>query len=649
MSAVRASGEARSAVFLAAVIFVFFAPIFLTGRTLFWGDLTYLHHAWRASPAQLIQSGRPPLWEPSLYLGMPMAASMQGALFYPATIFFYLFGFATATALFEVLHLFFIGWFTALWFRSLRLSWGASVATGTCLALSGLLISRLPFLNHLAVLSYIPVLALFFSTSGALSLSLGLMFVAGYPTFMPGAVVMSWMIALALRSRQAASASMWLRNWSAAGAAALVLCAVQFIPAAELVALSRRSSGVIRTEALQWGFQWDNLRQWVSPLLVPWSSFKPAVEWWMCVYLGFVAAGFCVWGLWRMPRPRAALLALALLATALLTLGDTTSVSRWLWMNWYPLKFVRYPGNLAYLAILPLSVAIAAGCSSSRHAPVLALAAVIELIGYGWLSTPKTSRTLFTEAGPLVRDLQERQGQARYLISPRALEASNGANIVDWKTRLYGLTNAPFRLRAVANFGEPLVPQRNYEFMDRLLSARGADEAAAWMPWAGASRLLTPTIVSTPLLRSESRQLWEIARLSVPAAMAYFFTTKAGDVLPPTLPDVPPALGHPLSVERDREDRFSISGKGSGWIFVAEPRYPGWRAVLETPEGTRDLATLPALGAFQKASVPAGPWRVRFYYDPASWRWGIVTSLFGLLAFAAYWYHRTSRLLHVAK
>ena len=85
----RASSERRSALFIGVAVLAFFAPIWLGGRTAFWGDLTYLHQAWRVSPAQLVQSGRTPLWEPSLYLGMPMAASMQGALFYPATVFYY--------------------------------------------------------------------------------------------------------------------------------------------------------------------------------------------------------------------------------------------------------------------------------------------------------------------------------------------------------------------------------------------------------------------------------------------------------------------------------------------------------------------------------------------------------------------------------
>ncbi len=645
----RSSPESRAAFFLAAAVLAFFGPIWLRGRTPFWGDLTYLHQAWRASPAQLVQSGRAPLWEPSLYMGMPMAASMQGALFYPTTIFFYFFGFATATAVFEIFHLFCIAWMATLWLRSLRVSWGASAASGATLALSGLLISRLPFLNHLAVLSWMPALALFFRRPAPLALSLALMYLAGYPTFIPGAVAVVWGTTLVLRRVDKSRPNAWLRDWSAAGAAALACSSAQLLPALELTALSRRSSGVIRIEALQWGFHLRDLRQWISPLLVPLASFRPEVDWWKCVYWGALAAVISAWGASRMPRRRATALVLLLAVVVLLILGDSTPVSRWLWNHWLALRYVRYPGNLSYLALLPLTLLSAAGFSRTARAPALAVMVVAELLAYGWLSTPTTNRTLFTEAGPLVSGLQARLNETRYLISPRALEASSGNGFVDWKTRLYGLTNAPYRLRAVANFGEPLVPQTNYEFMDRILSAASVDEAASWMPWAGASRLLTPAPVTAKRLQGEGRLLWEISRANGPVALAYFFNAPTGVTLPETLPDSAPALGQPLTLEHEREDRYSVSGEGAGEIFIAEPRYPGWRATLRTPSRRQALATRPALGVFSKAVVPAGPWHVAFEYDPASWHWGVAVSLFALLAFAAYWYHRASRIPYVAQ
>ena len=339
-----------------------------------------------------------------------------------------------------------------------------------------------------------------------------------------------------------------------------------------------------------------------------------------------------------------------LAAVAVLILGGSNPLSRALWRVLPPLRFVRYPGNLAYLAALPLTALVGAGLSRVRRAPLLAALLAAELVVIGVRSIPAAGRGLFTEAGPLVRALQERLDGTRYLISPLALESVRGSDAEDWKERLYGLTNAPYRLRAAGNFGEPLVPAPNYAVLDRLYSARSAAEAAAWMPWAGASRLLTPSPPYTPLLESEGRILWEVSRAAAPVALAYRLSPEAGAALPEDLPaSPPPAPGRPLAETREREDRFSISGEGPGWVFVSEPRYPGWRATLETPDGESPVETKPALSAFLKVAVPEGPWTLKFLYDPASWRLGVLLSLASLLAFGSYWYHRASFPSHVPK
>jgi hypothetical protein len=258
----------------------------------------------------------------------------------------------------------------------------------------------------------------------------------------------------------------------------------------------------------------------------------------------------------------------------------------------------------------------------------------------GRLATPMTERGIFTDQGPLVRALQERQEGLRYLMSPRALHFSGGDGVLDWRRRLYGLTNAVARARAAANFGEPLVPAASYAVMDFMHSRPDADAAAAWMPWLGASRLLTPVPARSRALESEGRVIWEIARLKETPALAYAFDPRDGAALPEAWPDAPPRLGRPAALTRLREDRFSASGEGEGWLYAAEPLYPGWRTTLVTPEGESPARVLPALGAFQKVETPAGPWTVRWRYDPASWRWGVLLTAAALLALGASWYHR---------
>jgi hypothetical protein len=637
----RVSAEAVVASALAAACLLLLGPAWAKGWTAYWSDLTYLHLGWRAAPAQLIQAGRAPLWEPSLYFGMPMAASMQGGLFHPAGVLFDLYGFATALAAFQLLQLFTGGWLCALWLRSWGARWGSALGGGLLYALGGVMVARLSYLNHLAVLAWAPALPLFFRRPRELACALAVMVLAGYPTFVPGCALAAWGCALACARRPDWGAA--ARGWILAALAAAALAAAQLVPGFELAALSRRAAGVGLEEALTWSFSPRDLLQWIGPLATGRAAFDPAGRWVACVYLGAAGASAAAAGLLALERRRAAIVAAGLAAAFLLTLGSTTPVSRALWEALPPLRLVRYPGNLAYLALLPLSLSAAAGLRG-RLGAVLLLAAIAELPVLGRMATPLAPREIFSDPGPLARVLQERLEGTRYLVSPRALHASMGENARDWRSRLYGLTNAPARLRAAANFGEPLVPAASYAVLDALHRLPGAAEAAAWMPWVGASRLLTPTPASAAALEGEGRVLWEVSRVKRPVALAYAFGPREGAALPAALPDSPPALGRPLRERREREDRFSVSGAGAGWLFVSEPLYPGWRVEVVSAAGRVPAAPEPALGAFQKVPVPEGPWTVRWRYEPASWAAGLFVTTAALLALAASWYHRLAAI-----
>lgn len=638
----RVAPEAVVAAVLAAAVVALLGGAWARGLSVFWGDLTYLHHGWRAAPAMLVAAGRAPLWEPSLYFGMPMAASMQGGLFYPATIVYYLFGFATATALFQAMHLVAAGWLCALWLRTCRFSWGASLGGALLLAFGGVMIARLPFLNHLATLTWAPALALFFRRPVPLALALATMVLAGYPTFIPGCAAAAWAVAYASRTgRWSWTGS--ARDWGAAILLSGILAAPQLLPGLELASLSRRAAGVGVGEALTWGFSPGDLLQWIGPLAVGLEDFHPAVDWALCVYLGLAGAAAAAYGAWALPRRRALVLAVFTLAVVVLTLGSSTALSSALWSaQGSPLRFVRYPGNLAYIALLPLAAFAAAGFSGRRAGPALVLLAALELLVLGRSATPLATRGLFAQPGPLVWNLQQKQGDARYLISPKALQASKGADVFDWKQRLYGVTNAPYRLRAAANFGEPLVPASSYAVMDALLSLPGADAAAAWMPWIGAARLLTPEPARSARLAAEPRVLWEIAKVrGGPVSLAYRLAPEDGAALPAAWPPSPPGYARePLEVRREREDRFEISGEGAGWAYVAEPRFPGWRTVLSVPGGEREVVPEPALGAFQKVETPPGPWTLRWRYEPGPWRLGLLLASLAWIMLAWSWYHR---------
>jgi hypothetical protein len=636
--------EAFAAALLGLLVLGIFAPAWFRGLMPFWGDLTYLHLPWQQASTQLLQAGKLPAWDPFLYFGMPMAANMQRAVFYPGVVPFRIFGFATAAACFHGLHYWLAGWLMWLWLRSLRLCRVAALSGAVVLMLGGGLLSRMPFLNHLAVLSLLPALLLFFRRPALLALTLAAAFLAGYPPFLLGGALLAWAVSAVLAQPAVSWGRLaWScgRGWLAAGALAAGLAACQLLPGAELFGLSRRSGGMGLEETLLFGYSWRDLSLWVSPLLSP--GFNPAVNWTKSSYAGFTGALAAAWGLWSLGRRRAAGLAGLLGMVLFLTLGDATAASRAAWQHFAPLRFVRYPGNLAYLGWPLVAMLAAAGWQrlrSSWRAPLF-LILTGELLCCGVGQAPLAPRGLFTDAGPLPPWLQEQSGGQRYLLSPLALGSHSGFGVKDWKWRLYGLTNDPYRLRSAGSFGEPLVPRTSYDFMDLLYRQPSAAAAARLLPGAGIGFLLTrDPVPATSLLRFDREILWRVHRATGKTSLAWALDEKTGKSLTADLPTEPlPAAAEPLSESWPRDDRFEIFGSRAGWAFVAEPLYPGWKSVLEAGRSARFVEPLPAWGAFQKVRVPQGPWRLRFFYDPPSWRAGLFLTVVFLSAFGLYWYN----------
>src|SRR3989338_3712582 len=487
----------KAALALAALVFCQFGPSWMRGLTPYWGDLSYIHHPWRALESQLLMSGRLPLWNPYVYFGMPLSATMQDAVFYPGTAPYFFFGFAEATAIFHAFHYWLAGFLTYLWLRSLRFPTLCALGGALGVCLGGVFLARRSFLNHLAVLSLAPGMLLFYRRPAALALVLSCSFLAGFPPLLISSAAAAWAVSLALSpKRRLRFAAGSVGAWFGAGALALAFSACLLLPAMELFQHSRRAAGLALEESLRFGFSAADLRLWISPLLSG-AVFNPAVEWWKSCYLGFIAWIAIVAGLTKLPRAKAAVLAAFLFFTALLILGGSNPISEAIWSKSVPLRFIRYPGNLAAMDLPALALLAACGFERLPKRPLWVGLAALELFLYAACKTPQASWPLFAMAGSLTRSLQGSLGDSRYLLSPLALESEQGLGrntpeaILDWKTRLYGLSNAPFRLRSAANFGDPLAPGPSYHVMDFLYRRAIAQGAAAYFPWAGIGRLLT--------------------------------------------------------------------------------------------------------------------------------------------------------------
>lgn len=602
----------------------------LAGRTFYWGDLLYIHFAWRVMPSQYAQAGTLPLWNPFNYLGMPLAAEMQCAAWSPLTLPFHLAGFADGLPIFHALHFALSG---ALWFLALRkmgFARSASSAGAAAAALGGVAVARLPFLNHLSALALMPAFFLFSDAPVLLALSMALSFVSGYPTMTAGAAAAAFLLTAspgALKGRAAA--------WAGAGFLAAALSGVLLLPAAELARGSRRGAGLDAAESLTWSFSPRDLVQLVAPPLVPPGDRDAAVHWWKTSYVGFAPLAAAALGMASLGPAGAAGAAIYGAGTVTLMLGGTNAVSRALWEHLPPLRFIRYPGALCYLLIPLVALLAARGLDRRRWAPWALAAVLAELLVYAWGAQPTAPASMWTDPGPVPAAVRATAGGHRFLMSPRALHAQRAsgpdadAAALDLKRRLYGLSNAPYRLESVTGFGEPLVPQRQYAFLDFIQSRSGAAEAARWMPWADAGVLLTPEPVAAAGLEPRGASLWSAATPVVPVARAWWFSEADGAAIPATASEPPdPERATPLSVSRRGPASFEVVGgsEAPGWLYLSEPLGAGWRT------WPSQAAFTPALGAFNKSPVPAGPWRVVARYDPFSFRAGLSLTLLAAAA-----------------
>ncbi len=248
--------------------------VLLDGATFFYGDSSTHYAPQKALQAEMLRAGHAPSWNAWLQLGEPMAANPSLGVFYPPTaLFFLLLSPASALSASIVTHLLLLGggaWIFAIGQGRGRAPWTAAT-TAVGAALSGVALSYTTNPQYLFTLSWLPWIlhyawragrrgelrdALALGVCGALALH------AGDPQ---GAVVEAMLATLVLLSAGGARPARRLLCLFGALSAALLLGAALGWPAAELLAQSRRGSGLSLAEAAEWSLHPARL----STLLLP--------------------------------------------------------------------------------------------------------------------------------------------------------------------------------------------------------------------------------------------------------------------------------------------------------------------------------------------------------------------------------------------
>ncbi|HUT52740.1 MAG TPA: YfhO family protein [bacterium] len=317
-------------------------------------------------------------WRPGQFLGMPFAAEVQTAWFYPLNVIYVLLPFEIAHRVFILIHYPLAAIFMYLFLRGRGLERAAAWLGAVAFALSGYMVWQLSNLVFLIGPAWAP-LALYCMDRAeregtAWSLGAGAVLavqvLAGEPQ---SAAITAVIIALISAARAVRGRRQALIALAVAGASSIALSAVQMLPTIELMRLSLRRAGVTLSEASDFSFHPLRLVEliWPTPFGAIWPEFTffgkfllediISIPWSLTNYLGLPVIALAAVGAVKSQRRWKLAPAIAALFFLVLSFGGRAPLFPLLFKLpifnsfRYPEKYLAwFAGCLAVLAALGL-------------------------------------------------------------------------------------------------------------------------------------------------------------------------------------------------------------------------------------------------------------------------------------------------------
>ncbi|HEX2987825.1 MAG TPA: YfhO family protein [Chloroflexota bacterium] len=358
-----------AAILLHAVFTVVFLwPVAVQGMVPAGYDLVTYFYPYKAYLGEMVRQGVPPLWNPSIFMGAPLLANIQAAVFYPPDILFYLLPTTDALRISVVLHVFFAATFSYLFARwSLSLSPVAAWVCGAVFAYGGFVGAQVGHLNQLHAAVWLPLLLLCLeralSARSVAAVALGgvvlaCQILAGHTQEVYYSCVALGLFALcqAAFGREGGLKDRLLPLGAMLGVVGIgaAVAGVQLLPSLELAGQSYRSGGIPFGEAVGYSV---HLRDLLDSLLPLYTSL-PYVE--VAGYTGVLSLALLPAALATRRRDQLHwfFLCLAVLAL-LLSFGDGTPLYGVLFRLVPGFDLFRAPGR--WLFLYGFSVAALAG------------------------------------------------------------------------------------------------------------------------------------------------------------------------------------------------------------------------------------------------------------------------------------------------
>jgi hypothetical protein len=379
----------RFSLMLAVCLAAAFPQVVAGIDTFYYRDFGVLAYPWIHYQRDCFWQGELPLWNPYSHCGVPFLAQWS-INFYPFSLLYLVLPLPWSLNMFCLLHLFWAG--LGMYFlvrRWMGNSFAAGVA-GLGLVFNGVTQSCLAWPNYTVVLGWMPWVVLCaergWREGGRWVLMAGMVSALQLLSGVPEVILFTWLLLGGLWildfGKAAATRAALVGRMSGIIGIAAALAAVQLLPFFDLLAHCQRDRHFATMKWAMPGWGWANL---LVPLFHCYESsdgpwFQKGQDFFGSYYLGAGVLVLAIWAAWRVRQPRIGWLALLVLLSLILALGNEGPLFGWV-QSVFPLVGVaRYPVKFMLLAAFIL--------------PVLAAAAFTRLNG----ASPEKPR----EAGPLL-------------------------------------------------------------------------------------------------------------------------------------------------------------------------------------------------------------------------------------------------------
>jgi|GEM_PF-1955670 len=449
---------------------VLLKDVIFYNKLYFLRDLSFLFAPWKIYSTEVIQKGKLPLWVHHVYCGYPLLSNVQTAIFYPFSIFFYLFSYPLGLRLFYVTHFFISGIFSYLLLRGRFTTLLPSLAGTILFCFNGYVITKIEFLSLFSQIMWLPIVCSLSKSTLLSAVAVALSFLAGYPPLFILQMLIYFIFLI-----QAEGWIKGVRKYMAVALIAIFFIGYQLLPAVELFLSSSRKVEKIPFEIATinsfpikglLGIIFPKQRYFVD---IPFTEEPATGEkffWATTFYVGIFGSICLLFSFLRLHKKRALLLSLAAIVGILLSFGRNCIISKFLFLHFPLFKYIRYPGLLLYITLYAVAFQVAEGMNAMkkvaglRYTSIALFFLLSEFLYYGINFHPTLpSQMLYTNT---VAKVLQSHPSYRFVVSPKTMQTKEfvGDTVTDaWDTMFAHLPHIsflPYHLENIYAYGEPL-------------------------------------------------------------------------------------------------------------------------------------------------------------------------------------------------